>query len=48
VASPSGVFVCVYRIRPIFKRLFLFVKHHIGHGPKFVTELGMSNGLYYY
>jgi len=41
MAKPFGVFVCVYRIRPVLKDLFLFLKSHIWHGPKIVTELGM-------
>ena len=45
VATPFGVFVCVYCIRPMFTNLFLFLKSHIWLGPKFVTELGMSKGL---
>jgi len=45
MAKPFGVFVCVYRIRPVLKDLFLFLKSHIWHGPKCVTELGMSKGL---
>ena len=43
MAEPFGVFVCVYRVRPIFMNLFLFLKSHIWHGLKFVTEL--SKGL---
>jgi hypothetical protein len=39
------VLVCVYCVRPVLKDLFLFLKSHIWHGPKFVTELGMSKGL---
>ena len=35
----------VYRIRPVLKDLFLFLKSHIWHGPKLVTELGMHKGL---
>jgi hypothetical protein len=45
MAKPFGVFVCVYRTRPILKDLFLFLKSYIWHGPKLVTELGMSKGL---
>jgi len=45
MAKPFGVFVCVYRIRPVLKDLFLFLKSHIWHGPKLVTELGMRKGL---
>ena len=45
MATPFGVFVCVYCIRPMFTNLFLFLKSHIWLGPKFVTELGMSKGL---
>jgi hypothetical protein len=41
-----GVFVCVYRIRPVLKDLFLFLRSHIWHGPKLViTELRMRKGL---
>ena len=43
MAKPFGVLVCVYRIRPVLKDLFLFLKSHIWHGPKLVTEL--SKGL---
>ena len=45
MAKPFGVLVCVYRIRPVLKDLFLFHNIHIWHGPKLVTELGMSKGL---
>ena len=45
MAKPFGGFVCVYRIRPVLKDLFLFLKSHIWHGPKFVTKLGMRKGL---
>jgi hypothetical protein len=45
MAKPFGVFVCVYRICPVLKDLFLFLKSHIWHGPKLVTELGMRKGL---
>jgi hypothetical protein len=45
MAKPFGVFVCVYRIRPVFKDLFLFLKSHIWHGPKLFNELGMRKGL---
>ena len=43
MAKPFGVFVYVYRIHPVLKDLFL--KSHIWHGPKLVTELGMHKGL---
>jgi hypothetical protein len=43
MAKPFGVFVYVYRIHPVLKDLFL--KSHIWHGPKLVTELGMRKGL---
>ena len=36
------VFICVYRIRPILKNLFLFLKGHIWHGPDLIIEMGMS------
>ena len=42
MANPFGLFVCVYRIRPVLKDLFLFLKSHNWHGPKLVTELGMQ------
>ena len=45
MAKPLGVLVCVYRIRPVLKDLFLFHNIHIWHGPKLVTELGMRKGL---
>ena len=45
MAKPFGVLVCVYRIRPVLKDLFLFLKSHIWHGLKLVTELGMRKGL---
>ena len=45
MATPFGVFVCVYRVRPIIMTSFLFLRSHIWHGPKFVTELSMSKGL---
>jgi len=32
--------VCVYRIRPVLKDLFLFLKSHIRHVPECVTEQG--------
>ena len=43
MAKPFGVFVCVYRVRPVLKDLFLLLKSHIWHGPECVTEL--SKGL---
>jgi len=45
MAKPFGVFACVYRIHPVLKDLFLFLKSHSWHGPKLVTELGMRKGL---
>ena len=45
MAEPFGVFVCVYRVRPVLQDLFLLLKSHIWHGPECVTELGMSKGL---
>ena len=45
MAKPFGVSVCVYRIRPVFKDLFLFLKSHIWHGLKLVTELGLRKGF---
>jgi len=44
MAKPFGVLVCVYRVRPVLKDLFLLLKSHIWHGPKCFTELG-SKGL---
>jgi hypothetical protein len=40
MAKPFGVLVCVYRVRPVLKDLFLLLKSHIWHGPKCVTESG--------
>jgi hypothetical protein len=45
MAKPFGVLVCVYRVRPVLKDLFLFLESHIWHGPECVTGLGMSKGL---
>ena len=45
MATFFGVFVGVYRIRPVLKDLFLFLINHIWHGPKLVTEMGMRKGL---
>jgi len=45
VTKPFGVLVCVYRVRPVLKDLFLLLKSHIWHGPECITELGMSKGL---
>ena len=45
MAEPFGVFVCVYRVRPVLQDLFLLLKSHIWHGPECVTDLGMSKGL---
>ena len=41
MAKPFGGFVCVYRIRPVLKDLFLLLNIYNWHGPKLVTELGM-------
>ena len=46
MAKPFGVFVCVHRTRPVLKDLFLFLKSHIWHGPKLVSELGMRKAQY--
>jgi hypothetical protein len=46
MAKPFGVFFCAYRISPVLKDLFLFLKSQIWHGPKLVTELGMRRGLF--
>ena len=35
MAKPFGVLVCVYRVRPVLKDLFLFLKSHIWHGQNF-------------
>lgn len=51
---PFGVFVCaylsflyrVYRVISIFNNLFLFLKSHIRHGSKLVSELGMDQNLF--
>ena len=43
MAKPFGVLVCVYRVRPVLKDLFLFLDSHTWHGPECVTEL--SKGL---
>ena len=43
MAKPFGVLVCVYRVRPVLKDLFLLLESHIWHGPECVTEL--SKGL---
>jgi hypothetical protein len=40
MAKPFGVLVCVYRVRPVLKELFLLHESHIWHGPECVTELG--------
>ena len=45
MAKPFGVLVCVYRVHPVLKDLFLLLKSHIWHGPECVTELSMSKGL---
>jgi hypothetical protein len=37
--------VCIVSVLPVLKDLFLFLKSHIWHGPKLVTELGMRKGL---
>jgi len=41
--KPFDVFVCVSY--PSCKDLFLYLKSHIWHSPKLVTELGMRKGL---
>jgi hypothetical protein len=43
MTKPFGVLVCVYRVRPVLKDLFLLLKSHIWHGPECITEL--SKGL---
>ena len=45
MTKPFGVFVCVYRVRPVLQDLFLLLKSHFWHGPECVTELSMSKGL---
>jgi hypothetical protein len=34
MAKPFGVLVCVSRVRPVRKDLFLLLKSHIWHGPE--------------
>ena len=46
MTKPFGVFVCIAFVLYLrLKGLFLFLKGHIWHGPKLVTELGMRKGL---
>ena len=45
MAKPYGVLVCVYRVRPVLKDLFLLLESHIWHGPECVTELGVSKRI---
>ena len=44
MAKPFGVLVCVYRVRPVLKDLFLLLNNQIWHGPECVTELGIEQG----
>ena len=47
MTKPFGVFVCIAFVLYLrLKGLFLFLKGHIWHGPKLVTELGMRKAQY--
>ena len=45
MAKPFGVFVCVYRIRPVLKNLFLFLKSHIWHGQNLLLNWACARGF---
>ena len=39
MAKPFGVLVCVYRVRPVLRDLFLLLRSHIWHGPSILARL---------